>query len=83
MPLEQEISGTGPDGIGETNDGDIADTLPVYKNVSIGASVELCSNEQHGAGQDNHNMLGGRDFAFLEVASTQNLTITASRSSGP
>jgi|GEM_PF-297012 len=83
LALEQDINGTGPDGSGETNNGGIAETLPLYKNVSVdGASVELCSNEQYGAGKDNHNILGGRDFAFLEIAFTQSVEIVINKVSG-
>ncbi|MFX4229047.1 MAG: hypothetical protein ACFHHU_14630 [Porticoccaceae bacterium] len=83
LALAQDINGTGPDGSGEFNDGEIAETLPLYKNVSVdGAPVELCSTDETGFARDNHNSLGARDFAYLEIASTQNLKIDITRVSG-
>ncbi|MEQ8956215.1 MAG: hypothetical protein RL120_18955, partial [Gammaproteobacteria bacterium] len=83
LALAQDINGTGPDGSGEINDGEIAETLPLYKNVSVdGAPVELCSTDETGFARDNHNSLGARDFAYLEIASTQNLKIDITRVSG-
>ncbi len=83
LVLEQDINGTGQDGSGESNDGDIAETLPLYKNVSVdGSSVELCSSDEAGFGRDNYNSLGARDFAYLEIVSTQDLEIDITRVSG-
>jgi hypothetical protein len=83
LALGQDINGTGQDGSGETNDGSIAQTLPVFKTVAVdGAAVELCSTDAAGFAQDNYNSHGARDFAYLEIASTQSLMIDVSKVSG-
>lgn len=83
LALDQDINGTGPDGSGETNNGGISAVLPLYKTVSVdGAAVELCSTDEAGFAQDNYNSLGGRDFAYLEIASTQTLKIDITHVSG-
>lgn len=79
LALDQDINGTGPDGSGETNDGNIPAVLPLYKTVDVdGVAVELCSTDKAGSFRGNYNSLGGRDFAWLEIVSPRNLEIMIS-----
>ena len=53
-------------GFGETNNGGINSTLPVYKEISANSSpVEVCYDNNTG----NLNKLGNRDFILFEVQS--------------
>ncbi|MEM1035689.1 MAG: hypothetical protein AAGI14_02890 [Pseudomonadota bacterium] len=76
---DQSINGTGPRGVGETNDGARAEVLPVYKTLTVGGSaVTVCSSAVNGT----TNRLGVRDFATLTLTATTSLTITATKTSG-
>lgn len=76
----QQISGTGTQGIGETNDGGIPDTLPVYKQASVGGpAVQVCSSDNEG----DFNNLGNRDYVRFSLASTQAVTLRLVRTIGP
>lgn len=60
----QNINGTGPLGVGETNDGGDMLNLPVYKPITVGgAAVEVCSNDDNGT----YNKLGNRAFLVVTV----------------
>jgi hypothetical protein len=75
----QNINGTGPTGVGETNDGSIANVLPVYKVATIGGpAVQVCSTDNAGT----FNKLGVRDFVSLNVPTAQSLTFTMTKTSG-
>jgi len=77
---EQNISGSGPDGDGETNNGGIAATLPVYKNAFInGPAVVVCSTDDGGVGNasTDFNNLGTRDFITFTRISPAPVTLTA------
>ncbi len=74
----QDIVGTGPDGDGETNNGTIASRLPVYKKLSAGGSVQVCSNVSVG----DVNKLGVYDYIEFTPAASGSFTFTMSRSSG-
>ena len=74
-----QIYGSGDNGFGETNNGGINSTLPVYKEISANSSpVEVCYNNNTG----NLNKLGNRDFILFEVQSAGiyqiNLSLKAS-----
>ncbi len=61
-----QIYGSGDNGFGETNNGGINSTLPVYKEISANSSpIEVCYNNNKG----NLNKLGNRDFILFEVQS--------------
>jgi hypothetical protein len=69
----QNIVGRGPDGAGETNDGNIPTVLPVYKTLTIGgAAVEVCSLDDAG----EYNKLGNRAFLTMNVPTTRSVTLT-------
>lgn len=74
------INGTGSFGAGETNNGGIATALPVFNTVTIdGPAVQICSVDDAGT----FNSLGNRAYLRLNVPSSQTLTITMTRTSGP
>ena len=76
----QNINGTGIFGDGETNNGGIAGSLPVVKTVTIGGgALNFCSVDDAG----DFNNLGNRHLIRLNVPSTQSLTFTMTRTSGP
>ncbi|MEP6342188.1 MAG: hypothetical protein ABJ275_02650 [Maricaulaceae bacterium] len=73
------ISGAGPNGNGEVNNGAIGSALPVYKEITLqGAPVQFCSTDDAGV----FNKLGNRDFTFLTLSQEQNVKITVSKISG-
>ncbi len=75
----QSINGAGPDGAGETNDGGIATSLPVYKTATVGgAAVVICSVDNAGTG----NQLGVRNMIRVNVPTAGAYTLQAVRTSG-
>ncbi len=74
----QDISGTGPNGAGETNDGTITTRLPVYKELPMGGSVQVCSNINVG----DENKLGVYDYLEFTPPTNGSYTLTMSRVSG-
>ncbi|MEP1142564.1 MAG: hypothetical protein ABJH52_02500 [Henriciella sp.] len=80
MLLAEDVNGSGSRGIGETNIGGLARTLPVYKVATQGGSgITVCSDPANG----DTNKHGVREFITLSLASTGALTMTASETSGP
>jgi hypothetical protein len=78
MLAAEGINGTGSQGVGETNDGGVATSLPVYKTVSPGSgSVTVCSTAANG----DTNKHGVREFVSLSLSSTRSITITATETS--
>jgi hypothetical protein len=62
----QQIYGTGTNGSGETNNGGIASTLPLYPQIfSNSASKQVCYNNSAGV----LNKLGNRAFLLFDVPS--------------
>ncbi len=59
-----DINGTGPFGEGETNDGGISVTLPVYLDLTLGNAIEACSrgDEEH-----KYNAVENRRFLRFTV----------------
>ncbi len=75
----QSISGTDEYGAGETNNGTVLSSLPVYKTVTVGGgAVEICSVDDQG----NYNKLGNRAFLKLNIPTSGSYTITMTRKSG-
>ena len=75
----QTINGTGALGVGETNNGQIPSSLPVYKPVTTdGNPVRICSVNDAGIS----NKLNNRDFLFLSVPTAGSYTLEMSRVSG-
>lgn len=63
----QQIYGSGTSGYGETNNGGIASTLPLYPQIfADGASKQVCYDNDAGA----LNKLGNRAFLLFDVPST-------------
>lgn len=70
----QNIIGRGPDGLGETNDGNIPSVLPVYKPLLVGGpAAQICSVDDAG----EYNKLGNRAFLTMNVAAQSSVTLTA------
>ncbi len=74
----QQIFGTDAYGTGETNDGGSAITLPLYRQLSLGAAVNVCSDETGGA----YNGFDVRRFLRLTIAADGNYTLSAVKTSG-
>ncbi|MEO1553632.1 MAG: hypothetical protein AAFR82_06815 [Pseudomonadota bacterium] len=80
MLAAEDINGSGPRGDGETNDGGLPDTLPVYNVVTLGGpAVTVCSTAVNG----DTNRHGVREFISVTLASTTAVTMTATEVSGP
>lgn len=76
----EDINGTGPRGVGETNDGTLSDVLPLFKTVTLGgAAVTVCSNPVNG----DTNKLGVRDYITFTLPTTGAVTFTADTTIGP
>lgn len=76
----EDINGTGPQGVGETNNGNLPQSLPIYKTSTVGGgAVTVCSTAVNG----DTNKHGVREFITLTLASTSALTLTATETSGP
>ena len=79
MINDQSIFGTGPDGAGETNDGGLPISLPVYKSIAAnGVAVEVCSFNDAGT----YNKLGVSQFLRLNVTSAGSVSFNMTRTSG-
>ena len=73
------INSTTAFGVGETNSGNVAIALPVYKVAAInGAAVEVCSSDSEGI----YNKLSNRNFVRFDVTSAGSHTLTMRRTSG-
>ncbi|MEO1304316.1 MAG: hypothetical protein AAFV37_05020 [Pseudomonadota bacterium] len=76
----EDINGNGPRGVGETNNGALPQSLPLYKTVAPGSgAVTVCSTAVNG----DTNRHGVREFLTLTLSSRTSLTMTASETSGP
>lgn len=76
---EHNIAGTDSFGANETNSGGMADVLPVYKNLIIGApAIQVCSSNTQG----NYNKLGVHQFLRLAVTIGGEYQFTATKSTG-
>ncbi len=76
----QSISGTGPQGVGETNDGGIPTTLPVVKTVAVGGTpVEICSLDNEG----DTNKHGNRNLVRFSLPTPATVTMSMTKTSGP
>ncbi|WP_187409964.1 hypothetical protein [Saccharophagus sp. K07] len=72
------IFGTGWYGEGETNDAGSAITLPVYRQISLGQTVNVCSNSQ----TQDYNGVDVRRFLHITLPATRSYTISAHRKGG-
>ncbi len=83
----EDVNTTDPRGVGETNTGGVAETLPLYNVVTQGGgAVTVCSTaEANGTPVDEssvRNKLGVREFITLTLGSTGPVTMTATKMSG-
>lgn len=77
--VDQDIVGTGPNGAGETNNGNIQSSLPVYKVVTVGgAAAVICSVNDSGT----DNKLGVRNYLEFRPPSTSSYTLSMVKTSG-
>lgn len=75
----QSINGTGITGAGETNDGNIDISLPVYNTVTVNAPpIEICSVDDAG----EFNKLGNRIFLTLTIPASGSYDFSMERISG-
>ncbi len=77
------IFGTGVYGAGETNDGSgvASYVLPVYQQVSVGGSIEVCGNNAEVNGDELTNAMRALRFIRVLIPSTGNYRFSASVSS--
>lgn len=76
---DYQISGRDGWAEGESNDGGMGHTLPVFPNWRAGGGGVLCSR----ASSQGYNGLGGRSFARLEISRAGRYGFHVSRDSGP
>ena len=75
----QQIYGTGENGLNETNDGLIPSSLPVYKTANInGTPIKVCSVNDAGV----YNKLGVTAFVTFQITSPGSYTFTVTESGG-
>lgn len=80
MLAAEDINGTGPRGVGETNAGGQPQILPIYKVATQGgAAVNVCSVDDNG----DTNKHGVREFITVTLPSDGSVTMTATETSGP
>ena len=79
LSAAQTINGTGPDGVGETNDGGASNALPIYNAISVnGGPVSICSTDDTG----RSNKLGNREYLRVDIATAGEHTFIMTRTSG-
>jgi hypothetical protein len=79
----QDINGTGPLGVGETNDGGVPTSLPVYKVVTPdGTAVTVCSVNDARNPDGATNKLNERDFIYVTIPTERQYQIDMVRKSG-
>lgn len=78
MLWRYKITGSGWYGEGETNNAGSALTLPVYRRVAVGQTVNVCSDSRF----QKYNGVDVRRFLHIPLPHTRNYTITAVRSGG-
>jgi hypothetical protein len=76
----EAISGTDDFGAGESNDGDDATVLPVYRDITPNSMVNVCTTSQSGTGFID-NKLGNRKFLRLVLGASAIVTIQATGAS--
>lgn len=70
----RSIHGTGAFGAGETNDGSVQESLPVYKDVTVdGGARRVCGTRAAGT----YNKHGNRQFLRFVLGSSRTVTIRA------
>jgi hypothetical protein len=84
----EDVNSTDPRGVGETNNGGLAQALPIYKVATQGGgAVTVCSTaEANGTPIDEdsvRNKFGVREYITVTLNSTGAVTMTATETSGP
>ena len=77
----QSINGTGENGAGETNDGNVgsvSDVLPIYKTLTSGGVLNICSVDNAG----DYNKLGIRTFIEFTPPATRSYDLSMVKTSG-
>ncbi len=74
----QTINGTGATGTGETNSGGVSNALPLYKTITVGTPLNICSLDDSGT----YNKLGVRNFLVFAPTTTASYTLTMTRAAG-
>lgn len=75
----QQIFGSDAFGSAETNDGDLSYTLPIYQNLIVGSSVNLCTS----ATSSSYNGFDVRRFATFDIDTNDSYSLNATKTSGP
>ncbi len=76
---DQDIVVVDAYGSGETNNGGLASTLPIYKTLTVGGpSVEICSTDDFGT----FNKLSNAELIKFSISSNSSYTFNVNRSSG-
>ena len=73
-----EIYGSGFYGDGETNDAGSAVVLPVYSELSVGETINVCSDSDY----QDYNGVDVRRFIKLNISSRDDYRITATKNGG-
>lgn len=74
----QQIFGTDAYGSGETNDGGLAVSLPVYSQLAPGETINLCSGQSGGS----YNGLDVRRFIRVDLAAQGDYSVSAVKTLG-
>lgn len=78
----QSINGTGQNGSGETNDGNVgtvSKVLPLYQTLTSGGSIEICSVDNAG----EYNKLGIRTYIEFTPPASRSYNLSMVKTSGP
>ena len=78
MLKDQNIFGTDEYGLNESNNGGLAITLPVYKLLTIGNTVNVCSSPHFG----KQNKLANSQFLKLNVTQPGIYNVRVNKSGG-
>ena len=79
LATEQSINGAGPNGVGETNNGAVITSLPIYNVATVnGGAINICTNSLNG----DFNKLGARAYVIFNVTSPGTHIIRMTRTSG-
>jgi hypothetical protein len=79
LMVEQKIFGRDEYGLSETNDGGLANSLPIYKSISAeGSSVNVCSSPEFG----KFNKLSNSQLLKLVVLQERSYRINVSKNGG-
>jgi hypothetical protein len=80
----QQVTVTDALGTGETNNGGIAQALPVYRTLALGTAQNACVTDAAAVGSEESNKLGATTFfrINLPAAGTRRITVSATTTGG-